>query len=179
MNYNKATNLGYFTTPALTYWTDTKCYKQGTVCTTDRPYRLKNIAVCTIGASSVYAGMRVTVPTENCSHPCVRLDFIVYHSDHYANGDLTAFDSAPAVVSVDLYCGSHNANYAVLQRLCSFDPASVLGELIDITHALPYSFGDRLDADSVKSLAMRLDEQLCIAASDLRVDVWATFPFQF
>lgn len=172
------TNLGYFTTLAVKFWLDTPCYKAGSVITTDKAYRLKNIAVCTIGPTSIWSGAQFKVLNEGIKRPTVAVDFIVYHSNHYNGKDLTAFDSAPAVVVVNLECATMRECYDLVQALDKLDTADLLGELIDLTRCFPYSFGDRLDADSARSLSLRLDGRLAPCAPSLHVEIWACFPFR-
>lgn len=178
MNHKLATNIGYFTTPAVKFWIDTPCYNHESVISVGRYYRFKNVALCTMGPTSIWAGAQFKVINEGVTRPTVAVDFIVYYSNHYDGKDLTAFDSAPAVVAVNLECSTMVECYDLVQALDKFEPADLLGELIDLTRCFPYSLGDRLDADSSRSLSLRLDGRLTPCAPSLHVDTWAVFPFR-
>lgn len=178
MNPKLATNIGYFTAPATKFWMDTPYYKRGSVISIAREYRFKKVVLCTLGPTSIWAGAQFKVRNEGVLRPTIAVDFIVYYSNHYNGKDLTAFDSAPAVVAVNLECNTLAECYDVVQVLDTIEPAGLLGELIDLTRCFPYSLGDRLDADSSRSLSLRLDGRLTPCAPSLHVDTWAVFPFR-
>lgn len=178
MNPTLKTNLGYFTAPAVEFWMNTPHYKRGTPIAIAREYRFKNVAVATMGPTSIWAGAQFKVLNEAVSRPTVAVDFIVYYSRHYDGKDLTAFDSAPAVVAVNLECSTMSEAYDLVQTLDTMDVADLLGELIDLTRCFPYSLGDRLDADPARSLSLRLDGRLAPCAPSLHVSTWGVFPFR-
>lgn len=173
MDYNKRTNLMYFNTLAQPYWLDTKCYEKGTTITADRMYRLKNIALCTIGSQSLWLGSHFKL----CQDLCIAWDLVVYHSDHYDGKDLTAFDSVPAVVAIQLKCNTLKECYDIVQALNDYGLADVLGEVMELTCSYCQAIGDRLSDNTVESLTMRLDEALHAVAPTLHIDVWGSFPF--
>lgn len=183
MHYHEQTNVDYYNGDIAHFCVDDTTYFDGTF-NPKRPrilgkwYRPAAFALITSGVQTLFVACRFSV----ISHNIVKFDFIAYVGNNYQESkDLTELDSVPAMVCLELSYADGEALKKLLTKISKLDMAECAGEINDLVHALPISFGARHAQHPLASLLTHFTAQLNDNGpiDGLVVKHWATFPYQY